>query len=63
MMKPPMMKLDATTVGVNKCALMALPNNKPKITAGTKAMSTFKTKRRAKRWVGKATTVLAIFSR
>ena len=49
-MKPPTMKVVATTQGVNRCALMSLPNNKPKITAGTKPMNTFKTKRCASTW-------------
>ena len=38
MMKPPMMKVLATTTGVNRCALIALPNSRPSTTAGTKAM-------------------------
>ena len=48
MMKPPTMKALATTVGLNRCALMALPKSSPSTTAGTKAMSTFSVKRRAR---------------
>jgi DNA-binding transcriptional regulator YhcF (GntR family) len=45
MMKPPRMKVLATTTGVNRCALMALPNSRPSTTAGRKATSTLSTKR------------------
>jgi hypothetical protein len=61
MMKPPMMNVVATTAGVNKFALMALPNSKPRMTAGTKAMNTFSAKRWASALRGKARTVLLIF--
>ena len=61
MMKPPMMKVLATTTGVNRCALMALPNSSPRITAGMKAISTFSVKRCACRLVGSATTVSRSF--
>ena len=47
MMKPPTMKVLATTTGVKRCALIALPNSSPSSTAGTKAISTFNAKRRA----------------
>jgi hypothetical protein len=57
MMKPPMMKVLATTVGVNRWALMALPNSRPSTTAGRKAISTLSAKRRAFGWRGSATTV------
>ncbi len=35
----------ATTVGVNRWALMALPSNKPRTTAGTQPITTFRVKR------------------
>ena len=61
MMKPPTMKVLATTAGVNRCALIALPNRRPSITAGRKPISTLSTKRRAFGWRGSATTVAWIF--
>jgi len=51
----------ATTTGVNKWALMALPNSRPSTTAGTKATSTFSTNCCACFSVGSATTVARIF--
>ena len=57
-----MMNVEATTVGMNKCALMALPNNKPNSTAGKKAINTLTANRRAILCEGKAITVLLIFS-
>ena len=61
MMKPPTMKVLATTTGVNRCALMALPNSRPSTTAGTNAISTLMTNCRALADVGKATAVARIF--
>ncbi|OQC06353.1 MAG: hypothetical protein BWX79_02107 [Alphaproteobacteria bacterium ADurb.Bin100] len=61
MMKPPMMKVLATTTGVNRCALIALPNSSPRMTAGMKAISTLTVKRCACRLVGRATIVSWIF--
>ena len=55
------MKVVATTCGVNRCALMALPNSRPSTTAGRKAISTFSVKRCACRLLGSATTVSRIF--
>ena len=43
-------KLMATTSGVNRFALMALPNSKPNTTAGKKPMTTFSTNRWASTW-------------
>ena len=60
-MKPPMMNVVATTTGVNRWALMALPNNKPITTAGRKAISTLSARRCACFCVGSATTVSRIF--
>ncbi len=42
------MKALATTTGVNRCALIALPNASPSTTAGRKATNTFSVKRRAR---------------
>ncbi len=39
MMKPPMMKVLATTMGVNRCSLITLPNSRPSTTAGRKPIS------------------------
>ncbi|MNT26295.1 hypothetical protein D3C72_1618570 [compost metagenome] len=61
MMKPPMMKVLATTVGMNRCALIILPNKRPSTTAGKKPMTTFSASRRALGWRGSATTVEWIF--
>jgi hypothetical protein len=61
MMKPPMMKVLATTTGVNRCALISLPNTSPSTTAGRKPISTLSAKRRALGWRGSATTVEWIF--
>ncbi len=55
------MNVVATTTGVNRCALMALPNSRPSTTAGTKPMNTFSAKRWACRSVGRATSVARIF--
>ena len=57
MMKPPTMKVLATTSAVNRCALIALPNNRPSTTAGRKPIATFSTKRRACGWLGSCSTV------
>ncbi len=57
MTKPPRMKVLATTTGVNRCSLMALPNSRPSSTAGRKPISTFSVKRCAWRWLGSATSV------
>ena len=42
------MKVVATTAGVKRCALIALPNSRPSTTAGTKAIATLSAKRRAR---------------
>ena len=52
--KPPRMKVLATTAGVNRCCLMALPNSRPSTHRGRKAISTFRAKRCASRSVGSA---------
>lgn len=44
----PAMKDVATTVGVKRCALTALPTRRPITTAGKNAISTFSTNRRAR---------------
>ena len=44
MITPPSMKVVATTIGLNKFALMNLPNNKPKTASGVKAMAIFSAK-------------------
>ena len=48
MTKPPTMKVVATTAGVKRCSLTALPNSRPSTTAGTKAIATLSAKRRAR---------------
>jgi hypothetical protein len=49
----PTMKVVATTTGVNRWALMALPNSKPITTAGKKAISTLSRKTlRLLAWAG-----------
>jgi L-lactate permease len=60
-MKPPRMKVLATTTGVKRWALIALPNSSPRMTAGMKAISTLTVKRCACRLVGRAATVSRIF--
>jgi hypothetical protein len=55
------MKVLATTSGVNKCALIALPSSKPSTTAGRKPMNTLRAKRCACGWVGSASSVSRIF--
>ena len=55
------MKVLATTTGVKRCALMALPNSSPKTTAGTNPISTLSANRWAWRSVGRATSVARIF--
>ena len=44
----PIMKAIATGTGLNRCALIILPNARPSTTAGRKATSTLTTKRRAR---------------
>ena len=56
-----MMKVLATTTGVNRFALIALPNSKPSTTAGMNAISTFSENCCACFSVGSATTVSRIF--
>ena len=61
MTNAPKMNVLATTCGVNKCSLMALPNSRPSTTAGKNAISTFSAKRCACRLLGSEATVLRIF--
>jgi hypothetical protein len=55
------MKVLATTTGVNRFSLIALPSSSPSTTAGRKPISTLSTSRRALGWRGSATRVAWIF--